>query len=397
MENPFRRFELTYNPFEPAASGAPISGAEWVPERWRRPLEDFLDTMQHTGGPKAFAILGEYGSGKTYLLRWLEREEFPKRRIRPFYFDNPGAQFYDLANSLLRQIGREEFAKALWEFLNPQLPSFQMSLFGASFQEWLRTVKKYRKQEEAIQILSERLLKENIATDEEVRYKLGRLIVETYDRPYFEYRDFVAGHRGSLVAEKEEAPYFAAVLRSLRLTGSAEAVGFLLDEFEEIALQKQLTKRQAHEYLATMKRLIGLTEREEFWIIVTMTRAAAEITEKLEPPLWARFVSEGRRQFEIPPLNDEEATELVRRRLNAARPEGRTRKDLFPFPEKLTDYLRSDIKSSPRKLVKTCSFAIARAAAASEPVDVPFTADYLRQIQDEFYRTAPGPKEGDAV
>lgn len=126
MGNPFSRFELTYNPFELAASGIPVSGALWVPERWRHPLQNFLNTMQHTSGPKAFAILGEYGSGKTYLLRWLEREEFPKRRIRPFYFDNPGAQFYDLANSLLRQIGREEFAKALWEFLNPQLPGFQL-------------------------------------------------------------------------------------------------------------------------------------------------------------------------------------------------------------------------------------------------------------------------------
>ncbi|RMD62588.1 hypothetical protein D6833_06700 [Candidatus Parcubacteria bacterium] len=339
----------------------------------------------HTRGAKAYAILGEYGSGKTYLLRWLEREELPKHRIRPFFFDNPGLQFYDLANTLLRQIGREEFAKALWEFLNPQLPRFQPSLFRGSFQGWLQSVKKYRREEEAIRALAEQIHAKRIAHDEEIRYKLGRLIVETYDRPYFEYKDFVAGRRGSLVAEREEAPYFAAILRALRLTGNAEAVAFLLDEFEEVSLQKRLTKRQAHDYLATTKRLIGLTEREQFWIIVAMTPQAAEVTEKLEPALWQRFISQGKHQFEIPPLNGEEAEKLVRKRLDDARPEETALDALFPFPENLIELLREDIKSSPRRLVKVCSLAIAQVAQAPDEVSVPFTAEHLQRVQEELY------------
>jgi len=303
MNTHYDHLGLCFNPFEPAASGVPISGALWVPARWSQPLHNFFQTMRHTTGAKAYAILGEYGSGKTYLLRWLEREELPKNRIRPFYFDNPGLRFYDLANSLLRQIGREEFAKTLWEFLNPQLPGFQYSLFGSSFQDSLRAIKKYHREEDAIRALSDQIRAEGIAHDEEIRYKLGKLIVETYDRPYFEYKDFVAGRRGSLVAEGEEAPYFAAVLRALRLTGSADAVAFLLDEFEEVSLQKRLTRRQAHDYLTTMKRLIGLTEREQFWIITAMTPQAADVTRKLEPALWDRFVSQGKRQFAIPPLS----------------------------------------------------------------------------------------------
>jgi len=387
MDNPYARLRLRFNPFEPAASGVPISGTLWVPERWSQPLRNFLATMAHTSGAKAYAILGDYGSGKTYLLRWLEREELPRPRyrIRPFFFDNPGLQFYDLANTLLRQIGREEFAKALWEFLNPQLPGFQLSLFGDSFQGWLQSVKKHRREEEAVRVLAEQIHAKGIASDEEIRYKLGRLIVETYERPYFEYKDFVAGRRGSLVAEREEAPYFAAILRALRLTGSAEAVAFLLDEFEEVSLQKRLTKRQAHDYLATLKRLIGLTEREQFWIIVAMTPQAAEVTEKLEPALWQRFVSQGERRFNIPPLSEEEANELVRRRLSDARPEATTLDGLFPFPENLIELLREDIKSSPRRLVKVCSLVIAQAAQAPDKVAVPFTAEHLQRVQEELY------------
>ncbi len=391
---------LHFNPFEPAASGVPLVDRLWVPERWKSSLQRFLDGMQRTQGAKAFAILGEYGSGKTYLLHWLEREELSKRRIRAFFFDNPGVQFYDLANALMRQLGREEFAKALWEFLDPRLTDFQPALFRNSFQEWLRTVKKYRRREDAIRELSRKIQEKEIADDEEIRYKLARLIVETYERPYFQYKDFVAGQRGALVPEKEEAPYFAALLRALRLTGGAESVAFLIDEFEEVSLQKRLTKRQAHEYLATMKRLINLTEREQFWIFVAMTPQAAEITEKLEPALWERFISHGEHRFQIPPLNKEEAKQLVIHRLDAARLEqgasqrleqSAPRNPLFPFPEDLVESLREDIYSSPRRLVKVCSLAIAR--AASEEVPVPFTAKYLEEVQEALY---PRPAEKDS-
>jgi len=389
MSKGLERLKLKYNPFEPAASGAPLVDHLWVPERWAKPLRNFLDTMRATRGPKAYAILGEYGSGKTYLLRWLERKELPIRRIRPFFFDNPGVQFYDLANSLLRQLGREEFAKALWEYLDPRLPHFQLSLFGSSFQKQLQAIKQYRKEEEVIRTLSECIKEKGIAEQGEIRHKLGRLIVETYQRPYFEYRDFVAGRRGALVPEREEAPYFAAILRALRLTGGAESVAFLIDEFEEVSLQKRMTKRQAHEYLATMRRLIGLTEREQFWIFVAMTPQAAEITEQLEPALWQRFISQGKHRFQIPPLNEGEAKELVKRRLDQARlpdaPDG-----VFPFPENFVEIVREDIRSSPRPLVKVCSLAIAR--AAQEEVATPFPTEYLERIQDELYPQPPEEK-----
>lgn len=386
MGNAYAHLGLRFNPFEPAASGTPLGDDWWVPQRWSGPILEFLNTMQYTSGPKAYAVLGEYGSGKTYLLRWVQRTLL-KRRITAFFFDNPGVQFYDLANSLLRQVGRENFAKTLWEFLQPELPTFQFSLFGgsASFHAWLSNIARDRRGKEAMNALAQLIRARGVTRDEEIAYKLGRLIVETHEKPYFEYKDFVAGRKGSLVAEGEEAPYFAAILRALRLTGNAEGVAFLLDEFEEVSLQRRLTRRQAQDYLATMKRLIGLTEREQFWIIVAMTPQAAEMTKTLEPALWERFVSEGKYEFIIPPLNDDEATELVRFRLNTARVLERQRSDLFPFPDDLVKVLREDIKSTPRKLVKTCSVAIARAAEDGEKVELPFSAHFMRRVQEEVY------------
>ncbi len=383
MANNISRLGLKYNPFEPAASGAPVSDL-WIPGRWKSKLDDFFEAMQHTEGPKAYAILGEYGSGKTYLLKYLERQYLPDFRIRPFFFDNPGVQFYDLANKLLKNLGREEFAKSLWELLSPELPSFQIPLWGVSFLTQLRSIQKSRQAEKAIESLAKGIISREITNDAEIAYKLARLVVDTADRPYFEYKDFIAGRSGSFVAEGEEAPYFAAIIRTLKITNNVGAIAFLMDEFEEVSLQKRLSQKQAQDYLATLKRLINLTERENLWIIVSMTPQAAEVTSRLQPALWERFVSQGIREFQIPPLEDGEVNELIKHRIVPAQKQGANSSELFPFSDEPAQFFREDIKSSPRRLVKVCSFMIAK-AAQDVTIQLPFSESFCKDIQDQLY------------
>lgn len=385
MTNSISRLGLEFNPFEPAASGAPVSDL-WIPEKWKTKLDDFFGTMQHTSGPKAYAILGEYGSGKTYLLKYLEREYLPSFRIRPFFFDNPGVQFYDLANNLLRNIGREEFAKSLWELLTPDLPSFQIPLWDVSFLSQLRSIHKSRQADQAIEALAKGIINKGITSDAEIAYKLGRLVVDTSDRPYFEYKDFIAGRSGSLVAEGEEAPYFAAIIRTLKHIGNVGSIAFLLDEFEEISLQKRLSQKQAQDYLATLKRLVNLTERENLWIILSMTPQAEEVTSRLQPALWERFVSQGTRSFTIPPLENDEVNNLIKFRIKPARSKDSNSGEYYPFPDEPAKYFREDIKSSPRRLVKVCSLVVAK-GIQDATISLPFSEQHLRSIQEQLYPT----------
>lgn len=385
------RLALDFNPFEPAASGAPVSKL-WIPEKWKIKLDDFFSTMQHTSGPKAYAILGEYGSGKTYLLRYLEREYLPTYRIRPYFFDNPGVQFYDLANNLLRNMGREEFAKSLWELLTPDLPSFQIPLWDVSFLSQLRSIHKSRQADKAIEALAKGIINKGITTDAEIAYKLGRMVVDTSDRPYFEYKDFVAGRTGSFVAEGEEAPYFAAIIRTLKYIGNVGAIAFLLDEFEEISLQKRLSQKQAQDYLATLKRLINLTEHENLWIILSMTPQAEEVTSRLQPALWERFISQGSKSFTIPPLENDEVNTLIKHRIEPARISKVELNEYFPFPDIPAKYFREDIKSSPRRLVKVCSLAIAKGIQDSS-ISLPFSEQYLQSIQEQLYPIQKGDQD----
>lgn len=390
MPQHLERLGLQFNPFEPSASGSPLSSeALWLPHSWKQKLRSLLDRLSTSRGVKALAIPGEYGSGKTYLLQWLRREELPKRRIRPYYFDNPGVQFYDLAESLLRQIGRKDFAKALWELASVHIEDpYQKNYFARGYEEYLFGYRQGTKTQQKNQIqavsfqLQEALKKAGVTTDDEIAYRFGRMIAETPDKPYFEYRDFVAGTREALVAENQAPPYFAAILKTLQLAEGAEAVAFLVDEFEEISLQNRLTRRDAHDYLVTLRRLLNLTREENFWVFLAMTPDSLRRSEEMQPSLWERLTGEGEYQFTIPPLSTDEAVELVEYRLATARTgDSDAPTGLFPFPEELGGVLSPVVMRSPRRLIKVCFYAI----SGGEDVTAPFTPDYLRRVEAAAY------------
>ena len=377
-----QRLRLDTNPFEPAATGAPLSGTLSFPHELAKKIESLLKKLQMGKGVKAIVIVGEYGTGKTCLLQWLHKQVFPDRQIKSFYFDNPGVQFYDLANMLLRTIGRKDFAKFIWELAGAYVDHpYQTTLFQSGFEEYLSNVFHRRSQPDMTPPLQEAIRNAKVTNDEEIAHCLARIVTDVVKKPYFEYRDFIPQQKNSVVPEGEEAPYFRAILKTISQGMGAKAIAFLVDEFEEIGLQKKLTRRAAHDYLATLRRLINLAQSEkvDFWIVLSMTPDAYETTQNLEPSLIER-VSDSK--LEVEPLEREDALTLMKSRISAVRPEETDQSigDLFPFPDAVL-FHRSTY-SNPRRLVKTCFRAIAQADAK---VQLPFTKDYLHKIEAELY------------
>ena len=385
MAEILRRLRLNTNPFEPAATGAPLFGTLAPPANLATKTMRIVEHHKTGQGAKAIVIVGEYGSGKTCLLQWLHGEVFPGLQIKSFYFHDPGVQFYDLANRLLSTIGRKNFAKFIWELAGSNVTGDpQGQLFHGGYEDYLTSWFRHIQKKDMTGPIQDAIIRAEITTDEQIAYCLAKIVTETPKKPYFEYRDFMPRHRGSVVAEEEEAPYFRAILKTISNGMNANAIVLLIDEFEEIGLQKRLTKRAAHDYLATMRRLINLarSDQVDFWIVLSMTPDAYKTTKELEPSLIQRVSDQ---TIEIDPLSRDDAFNLMRTRIEAARtPQvDPTIGMLFPFPDDVV--FRPDTFSNPRRLVKACFQSIAESDFGTR---LPYTREYLHGIEDEIHSTS---------
>ncbi|MDD5014364.1 MAG: hypothetical protein PHW73_04585 [Atribacterota bacterium] len=383
-----QKYKLLRNPFPPAASGIDVEKDLYIPPKWKEKIEEYYETLRRGGGAKAFPIAGEYGSGKTVLLKGYLKNFFENKRIKTIYFENPGVEFYDLANTLMRSLGRYEFSKTLWEMCKEYLAEKERLLFPMSFPQMLSTLNtKIDREKKALEFSNVIQNKLKLTDDEEVAYKLGLMIAETSSKPYFSYRDFVASTKSAYVPEKEESKYFKAIINTIIKCYGFEGVAFLIDEFEEISFPKRMTHKQTYEYLATLRSLIEISEIENLWIIPAMTPEAVEETRKMNPALWQRFTHQQVKTIlTLGPLNVEESKNLMKWWLNIAREEDnlKTYKDrLFPFPEDIEEVLKRPKLRLPRPLVRIGFFTLAR--AEKEKIESPIPIDFIEKIINELY------------
>ena len=389
MSEVLRKLRLDFNPFEPSATGMPLAGELSFPHELVERTLSLLDMHQTGRGVKAIVIVGEYGTGKTCFLQWLHQTILPSRQIKSFYFDNPGVQFYDLANMLMRTIGRKDFAKFIWELAGAYVTiPYQRTLFQDGFEEYLSaSFRPHGRQPDMTVPLQEAIQNAEVTTDEQIAHCLARIVTDSVKKPYFEYRDFIPRQQGSVVAEGVEAPYFRAILKTISQGTGAKAIAFLIDEFEEIGLQKRLTKRAAHDYLTTLKRLINLSQNEQvdFWIVLSMTPDAYKTTSELDPSIMERI---GGKILNIELLTRESAFALIESRVRGARPEetDESTGTLFPFPDEIA--FRPNTYSNPRRLIKVCFRAIGQADTRTQ---LPFSEDYLHRVEEELYPIRPQP------
>ena len=372
----FARYGLRFNPFPPAATGTAFAEDLWVPQSWSTELEFAFNALSGGGGPKATTVVGAYGSGKTYVLHWMMEHQFKPNRVQPYYIGNPGLAFYTLADELLRQIGRYEFSKAVWQALSNEHGMFgnQSSFVESPFHLWLASLHTQADKTHAQNRLTAALQNLGLTDEEEVSFRFAQIIVGTRDRPFFTFRDFVPRSSTSVVAENQEARYFRALIRILLFAYGWEGIAFLLDEFEDVALGKRLARRQSHEYTSTLRRLLDAADEERFWLALSITREGLDQTRVLEPALLDRFGGE----FEIKPLSDGEAFTLILHRLRSAREEdhGST---LWPFDDNVLGALKAINRSSPRALVKI--FWRSLSVAAQNNVAPPITEKYLVEAE----------------
>ena len=379
--------KLNFNPFEPTATGKPLHTSLSRLGDTQDHIRQVIDRHAGIDGTKAIVVRGEYGAGKTCVLRWLHEDVFPRQRTKSFYFRDPGVHFYRLADSLLRIVGRKDFAKFIWELAHAFVDvPYHGNLFKKGFEEFILADTRPANIARLTGALQRAILRTHVTPDEQIAHCFARIVTTTAKKPYFEYRDFVPTSRSSIVPELEEPAFFDSILKTLSSGYGVSSVAFVIDEFEEISLQKRLSRKAAHDYLTTLKRLIDLTERGstnslQVWLVLSMTPPAYDTTINLEPALADRIAE----IIDLNPLAPPAARELVLARLHAARSDSSS-SDLFPFPDDLVDasagVLSERTYSTPRRLVKTCFLAIAE---ADEGTTLPFSQSHLQDVEAKLY------------
>ena len=370
---------LKYNPFPPAATGAAFGETNWIPDSWADEIAQSIQDLSLTEGAKAIAIVGPYGTGKTFLLQWIMEKQYRPRRIQAYFIENPGVTFYTLADHLLRQIGRNELSKGIWELLNKDIPNrtLQGDFFKREFSVWLDQLSDRNKREEAITDIQSAIITQNITGDEEIAFRFGQMIVDTKDRPYYRFQDFVPRSSGTLVAENREGEYFNTLIRILQRIQDADGIAFLIDEFEDAALGKKLSRRQSAEYHSTLRNLLDTARDEDFWLTLSSTPQGLEQTRSIEPALMQRFGSE----FRIPRLTDQDAYNLAYHRLKDARIESNP-DGLWPFADDVVSAMMENNRAWPRGLVKVLSQSLA--SAIREGIDPPIPNTLVQTVEKDI-------------
>lgn len=379
---------LSRNPFPPATTGIEKDPdtAVWFPSEWTDRFDNIYALLANAKGIKAFPVVGAYGSGKSVFLRHYVTPCFQRNRIKPFYFENPGTQFYDLANAVLQQLGRYEYVKGIWELCRERLDGQTCGqLFPATFDQVL--VESDQKSRRAFwaQRLATAIRSIQLTDNETVAYKLAQTVLDTRRRPYFEYRDFVAGHDSSLVAEKLEPLYFRALIRSIIQIYGVDGIAFIIDEFEDVAVQGRLTRNKSSEYLVTLRSLVDFSASENLWIVTAMTPEAEEATKRLTVALWDRFVEFDKNKLDLNPLSRHDAESLLLWWLKTARvPTFDVPNRLFPFAQDTLNAFenRPDLMY-PRRLVKCLFMSLAR--TVHERGTLPISASDTMGLADQAY------------
>ena len=387
MNNWFKeKAHLNGNPFTPSGTGLPDQNALYISDKLKAATEKFFSVLSTGTGAKTFPLIGSYGSGKTAFMKGFLTEFFWKKKIKAFYIENPGVNFYDIANRVLQSIGRYEFSKALFEISSPYL-RIQKTLLGSDYDTFLQSLKNKVDRDNKIGELQKILLdkgKVNLCDNESVAYSFAKMVIETKIKPYLDYRDFVSDGRNPSVPKDMEAKYFNALITAINRIYGTDGVAFLLDEFEDLTLGARISQHVRLEYLATFRRLIDESENQNLWIVLAMVPGVEAIISKLNPPLWQRFSHHEKKTLRLEELEQDEIGGMIIKWLDTMRTDDKYRKKFFPFKDDIGRLftLKTQFRM-PRVIVKTCFNALAK--ASQDDQEPPLEATFVRGVMEEFY------------
>ncbi len=407
----YYKLGLPHNPFPIASISSPDFAAGLAPLR-KEHVDEVLAFLRSTitrGRFSGIRIVGEYGFGKTHMLRWLEDavNRAQGGRLIAVYVQNPGATSRELIYEITRALGEEALRKRIWYLV---LKKFQIRAReqGASF---LKSFQKTGQQkllargsghaqpeelaDESLVVNYRDFLQKfaDLALDFSKLYAFGQKVInqatdnaemakrfiefainveQPGGQPWLRLIDWKA-RSAAFVPQRE---HLRAILRMLQENGIAHLY-VLLDEFEDVALLT-LTPKKRKEYVASLRSLIEANLTSGFSIAMAITNAGWKQLIKDYPGIRDRFNF----RINLAPLRKEEVRELIKRYLEIARrgTEFQPPDELHPFSETAMNAIRNAGRGSPRTIISICHDVVEFALAKLKPgqrIDAKFVTSFL--------------------
>jgi hypothetical protein len=367
-------YKLDFNPFPVTPV---VFGENVLPplnDYIRNQLEDFVNNTYNERRFGALVITGDYGSGKSHLLRYLQFQinsqlGYGSERSMALLLSNPDLNSQSIVREIFRKIGKPNFTKYLWHTFFTEIGVLQLQQSHSSTQKFgdLRS-KVIRILGQPERAVNYREFLENLIEQQDSENFKKELedVVTTVLIDYFPNERFVKelyllmrsdDERESLYSwqtlngdnPNENSKFFgilssqkqfAGILRVLRKTGYAH-IYLLIDEFADIPLSK--TKDPVFDLDSIVEKNV-----DYFSIAIALPEQAWMWLKAYHSSFSRRF----RTIVKLPTLSRVDAETVIKDYLNNARKNKHGHPT--PFTTDSIRYINQAVGGNIRELLRVC-------------------------------------------
>ena len=421
VTNEYECFKLKANPFPITAisvGGTPFP--LYAPQANER-IRDYIIRTYRQGEYSGMLIIGDYGFGKTYTLRWIDKEineTFSQRNSEAacaIYVESPRSTPRELILSMISYYGTGKYLTMLWKLVtiafrkeyekegNKFLDNFRPRLLGLFDRDSLLEMLDEAKIMDPIRFLKHICdMRKRNQFDLE---KFSRFAYENVIAPIFGHTDFATqlaklNEKGDFdvsyrkwfsllefkAASKKmyvgpsDHEFMRSILKVFKESGYRR-IYLLVDEFEN--LYEGLEKKKMESYLESLRHWIDFNQ-DMLCLILAMKPAVQQAVERVHPGLPDRFPS--RYWIDLGGITMEALENFVGGFLRKERKKGFEHMGIDPFTKDGLAEIYGYTGLNPRLILQSCSELLYQAVkAGGKPVDSRFVKSHYATSEPSIW------------
>ncbi len=379
-ENRYEKLKLRFNPFPPAAI-AQYTHFDPVDESIKQQIEYFIKVTYQKGENEeigeyaGLTIIGEYGYGKTHLMKYIEgiiktlngEKEIDFTALTTF-IDKPEDEPQNIIHKIVEDLEPDNLRRLIWAAIHPHILSihgredfiknyvrltiltnqnfdelFEIPvlsnplIFYEKFRAVGGDVRKF--QEKVRAIINEVIVDDNTLANRYINLIFPEKRVDSN-------WDILTGYISSKDVQSKEVKFLNSIIKVLRDNGYNMLYVFI-DEFEDLG---KLKGAKLTNYINTLNTMIN---RQRKWaVIVSLTQEALDVIKAESPPLYDRIATV---EVRLKPLTLDTAKKLIQKYIEYAKIEGN---DSIHFTDELLEEMLRRSEGNYRSFIKLANKAV---------------------------------------